>query len=132
MFFWSRLRGYFSNRARNIYTFREGDKQRRVDPVVIGNRLKNECPEYLDLLTTLARKIIDAPVGPVRSDLLRQKEEAAIKLAEVAMKVFDLKPLDDTTGVTGAEAVDVLTGYFLFMEELAREASPFGSSPATA
>jgi hypothetical protein len=132
MFFWSRVRRWWSDRGRNIYVYYDGTRRRRADPIAISDRLTRECPEYADLVQTLARKLDEAPVGPVRADLLKQKNTAASKLAETAKSVFGLDPLDDEKGVTDSEALNVLVEYFLFMEDIAELARPFPISPLPA
>ena len=129
MLFFGRIKNYFRNRSRQIFTYHDGEKQRRADPLVIGTKLEEVCPDYQDLLDLIARDAKEAPVGTVRDDLFRKKKEAALKLDAVARQVFNLKPLTDTDGVTGGEAVGILTQYFLFMAGLARDAELFQPAP---
>ena len=129
MLFLGRIASYFRNRNRNIFTYHDGDKWHRADPLVLGIRLEEICPDYQEMLDLIAKDPTNAPVGAVRDDLLKQKKEAALKLDAVARELFKLKPLTDTDGVTGGEAVGILTQYFLFMNALAQEASLFTESP---
>ena len=131
MFFLSRIANYFHNRARQIFIFHDGERWRRADPLVVGTRLEELCPDYQELLDLIAKDTTLAPVGAVRDDLLKRKKDAALKLDAVARDLFGLKPLTDTGGVTGGEAIGVLTQYFLFMEVLAREANVFPVSPGS-
>jgi len=128
MLFIGRVSQWLRNRHRNLFLFWDGTRTRRADPLLIGTRLEEECPKYLDLLDTIGKNVTAVPPGPVRDDLLNQQKDAARKLAAAASKVFGLAPLDDTKGVTGAEAIGVLTKYFLFMEELATAAELFPDS----
>lgn len=128
MLFLGRIAHWFRDRHRNIFLFWDGTRWRRADPLAVGTRLEEVCPDYLALLETIAGQATSAPPGALRDDLLSQQKGAAKKLASAAQQVFGLTPLDDTKGVTGAEAIGVLTRYFLFMEELAAAAELFPDS----
>lgn len=132
MLFLNRLSRWWRDAGRNIFRYHDGTRRRRADPAAVGQRLETECPQYVELLEILTRADREAPPGPLRDELLAQRREASEKLADVAYKVFDLKPLDDHGGVTKAEAVAVLTSYFVFMENLARDSQLFRTSPAAA
>ena len=129
MLFFGRIAKYFRNRARDIFTYHDGERWRRADPLVIGMQLEEKCPDYQDLLDLIAKDAKNAPVGAVRDDLMKKKKDAAIRLDAVAREVFNLKPLTDTDGVTGGEAVGILTRYFIFMARLAEAAELFTESP---
>lgn len=131
MLFLSRIRRFFYDRQRNIFRYYDGSRWRRADPLVVGMKLEELCPEYLDLLELIGKDPLTAPVGPVRTDLITQQKEAAKKIAEVSRTVFNVTPLSDTDGLTGPEAIGVLTNYFLFMEKIAEGANLFHNSPVT-
>lgn len=132
MFYLGRLRRWWRDRQRHIFWYHDGTRWHRADPLVIGTRLEIECPRYLDFLEMLGKNVEDAPVGPVRKDLLRQKKECAEELVNVARKIFNLKPLDDAGGMTGPECIGQITRYFMYMQELATAAEVFVNSPAAA
>lgn len=129
MLFLHRIRRYFRERSRNIFHFHDGSKQRRGDPIMIGTKLEEVCPDYIELLEMIGKDATKAPVGAVRDDLITQKREASVKLAEASRQAFGVKPLTDTEGLTQAECIHLLTDYFLFMERLARDAELFPDSP---
>lgn len=132
MFFLGRIAKYYRDRARSIFHYYDGTKWQRADPVVIGTKLDEVCPKYLDLLATVQMKPSDAPPGPVRDSVVTQRRDAALKLADAARTVFGLVPLSGRVGVTTAECVDVIADYFMFMEGLATEAQLFPVSPGVA
>lgn len=129
MFFLGRLARWWGDRARAIYRYHDGTRARRADPVAVGAALERFQPDYLDLLADVHKSPAQVPMGLVRDQLVARQREVASKLVELSRKVFGLPVLTDAGGVTDGEALGVLTGYFLFMEELADEARPFGSSP---
>lgn len=131
MFFLGTIADYLRERRRNIFRYRDGFRLVRADPVLIGRRLEERCPDYQSLLTTLASDPGTQPPGPLRQSVLDQQKAAARDLAAVARDVFGLLELSPTGkgGVTDGEAVGVLTRYFLFMERLAEDVLPFATSP---
>ncbi len=131
MFFIQRIRKYFIDRSRNIFSYYDGSNWRRADPLLVGIKLEELCPEYLDLLELIGKDPTKAPVGSVRDDLVLQQKEAAKKIADISRQVFNVKPLSDTDGLTGPEAIGVLTNYFVFMERVAEDAKLFQDSPVT-
>ena len=65
--------------------------------------------------------------------LLQQQKEAVLRLAEVSRKIFELAPLTkEGDGVTDGEAIAIVTRYFLFMEEVARDSQLFQNSQSVA
>lgn len=132
MFYLGRLGRWWRDRRRHIFWYHDGTRWHRADPLVIGQRLESECPKYLDYLEMLGKDLNTAPIGPVRADLMRQKKECAEELVVASRKIFNLKALDDTGGLTGPECIGQITRYFLYMQELATAAEVFPSSPAAA
>lgn len=129
MFFLGRMRAWWVAKQRDLFVFWDGRKWRRGDPVRIGTRLEETCPTYLEILSAVVTDVSTVPIGTLRNDAIKAKSAGAKVLAETALKIFDLKPLSDTEGVTDGEALGVLTQYFVFMERLARDANLFTGSP---
>ena len=131
MFFIQSLRAWWADRGRRIFRYHDGGAWRRADPVWVGNRLEEACPEYQDLLDVLAKDLQAIPAGALRDSVASQKRDAAQKLARAARSIFGLLPLSEKGrgGVTDGEAIGVITQYFLFMEEIARESELFRTSP---
>ena len=130
MFFIGTVRAWLREASRKIFQYHDGLQWKRADPIWIGGRLETVCPEYQDLLELLRSDLNEVPVGPLREDVIRQKKEASLKLATAARNIFGLYPLSETGkgGVTDGEAISVLTQYFVFMEEIARETELFRAS----
>lgn len=131
MLFLGRLRRWWIDRSRDLFTYYDGARTRRADPLRVATQLEARCPDYLDHLATLNQKIESVPPGPMRADLLAQQKTAAAELVTAARLVFELPVLTDTAGLGDGEALQVLTRFFVYMEGLADLAQPFGSSPAT-
>lgn len=131
MFFLTRLRRWWRDRSRNIFSYDDGVRIRYADPVAVGNDLEAALPDYQSLLGVLAQKTAEIPPGPMRTDLVQQQRDAIKKLSTAARTVFNLPKLDDQTGwgATDAHAIAVITEYFMFMEGLARKAELFQDSP---
>lgn len=129
MLFFGRIVNYLRNRSRQIFTYFDGERWRRVDPLVVGVRLEDECPDYQEMLDLIAKDITNAPIGEVRDDLMKQKRVAVTKLDAVARQIFGLKPLSETDGVTSGEAIGILTQFWIFMHELGVSANVFADSP---
>jgi hypothetical protein len=126
MLFFGTVAAWARNRGRNIFRYYDGTRWVRADPVVIGNRIEEFLPKYVDLLDLLRKDAAAAPVGPVRTDLVRQQREAMKAIAKGARDVFDLPELGKIRGgVTDPEAIAILTRYHLYMERLAHEAELF-------
>ncbi len=128
MFFLSTLRDWLFRRRRDVFTYWDGSKWRRGDPIRIGTKLDEVCPTYIELLRDVVHDVSKDPVGPFRDEAVKAKGTAARMLATAALKVFDLKPLTDTDGLTDGEALGVLTEFFVFMEGVAAEAKVFTTS----
>jgi hypothetical protein len=131
MFFLERIRRWWRDRSRCIFQFHDGIRTRYADPVAVGTALELELPDYQKLLDTLAQKPDELPPGPLRAEILTQQHDTIKKLAAVARVVFKLAPVDDSSGwgATQAEAVRVIMRYFMFMQQLARDAELFPDSP---
>ena len=128
MFFFNRLRRWAYNQQRLIFKFWDGDRVRYADPVLVGAALEAAEPEYADLLVTVTRDLSMLPAA-VADDARQKRDRAVERLAAAACKALGVKPLaPDGTGVTQAEAVNLVTDYFLYMEELARDARLFRDS----
>ncbi len=132
MFFLSKLSRWWRDRGRAIYTYHDGTRRRRADPVKVHDSLEAQLPGYADGMLLLKKDSAKIPPGPIRDDLITQQRAMATALAGAARVAFDMKPLGDKDGVTDGEAIRVLIEYFLFMEDLAESATIFGNSPGTA
>lgn len=131
MLFLSSIRRWWRDRGRNIFSYHDGSAWRYADPVAVGSALEADLPDYLEILDILAKRPADVPAGSLRKDLVDKQRESLVKLAATARKVFKIAPLDDKTGwgATDAQAIGVVTRYFVFMEGLARKAELFTDSP---
>lgn len=131
MFFLTRIRRWWRDRARAIFSYHDGVRTRYADPVEIGTALELALPNYQSLLDTLASKTADLPPGPLRAEMQTQQHDAIKKLAAAARTVFALPKLDSATGwgATESQAVQVVMQYFVFMEGLARDAELFREWP---
>lgn len=121
-----RVRRWWRDRGRNIFTYWDGYTWVRSDPIEVGKRLEMVCPHFQRLLDTIDKRSNDIPPGPVRRDLVKQQENAIDELAMVSIKVFNLAPLGQTEGgLTRGERVAVIGRYFSFMEGLAQQSELF-------
>lgn len=125
MFFLGSIRSWWVSRKRDLFVYWDGTKTRRADPLRISGLLDKHCPNYLELLQAAVHDTKKDPVGPIRDEAVKKKLEAAASLAQAAFRIFDVKPLTDTEGVTDGEALGILTMYFVFMERLAEDAKLF-------
>lgn len=133
MFFIGRIRRWYRDLGRRIFRFWDGAKFRYLDPVAVGTQLEKEYPNYQELLISLGRRASDAPPGPLREEITIQQRSAIKKLASLSRTVFAIKPVDENgDGLTDGESVNVITQYFLFMEQLARESQLFQNSQSVA
>ncbi len=132
MLWLGRIRKWWTNRSRLLFSYWDGTTWHRADPMRIASALETVCPDYLELLTEIGQNPQDTPVGSLRDELLARQKASALKLIAAAYKVFNLKPLTDTEGVSDGEAMGALTRFFVFMEDLADSAQVFGSSPDVA
>lgn len=139
MLFLGRVKRFFRERARNIFTFFDGEKWCRADPLMVGIKLEEVCPDLQDKLDLISKNASEAPVGPVRADLQKQQRVALLELDKIARSVFGLKPRPEDLTVTlpdgvlsVGEAVGVLGRYWSYMHALAEEAEVFRNSLATA
>ncbi len=139
MLFFGRMKRFFRERARNIFSYFDGEKWCRADPLMIGIKLEEVCPDLQDKLDLIAKDANEAPVGPVRSDLKMRQYTALFELEKISRTVFGLKPRPDDLSVklpdgvlSVAEAVGVLGKFWSFMHQLAEDAEVFRASLATA
>ncbi len=116
------LRRQFVGEQRSIYHYFDGTKKRRADPLVIGTTLLNVCPNYMELLQTIAADELPLP-GKLRDEQREGKLEATAKLIEAIQQVFGVKPLTDTDGLTRNEMVALLADWMYWMGEVSQEAT---------
>lgn len=125
MFFLGTLRNWWINRSRMILHYWDGTRNRRIDPIVVGTRLEEKCPDYMKLLDTVYKDPASVMPGPLQQELVASQKAARDKLCEAARAVFDVKPLTEDGGLTDGETMRLLLQYFLYMEELASRATIF-------
>lgn len=118
--------------TRAIFSYHDGTRQRRADPLVIGRKLEESCPDYLDCLATLADEVVPIPPSPVADSLQSQHADAERKLLAAVRCAFDVQPLTDDAGLSEAETVLLLAGFLEFMGGLAKDARPFATLPSRA
>lgn len=127
MFGWLR-RLWSRDQERLIFTYRDGTSNRRVDPLAVLRQLESELPDWAAILDQT--RAPEMPVaGTVGAELVQQRKDAVAKLIDAARRLFGVKPLDDTGGLTEAETLGLFTAYLSFMGGLAEEALPLSQSP---
>ena len=115
--------------ARDIFTYHDGTRERRADPLVIGRKLEDACPDYRELLAELnSPPGTPVPPGAVAQSLRDQEKDATAKLLAATRAAFGVRPLDDDGGLSEAETLGLLVAFFAFMGELAQRARPFSTS----
>jgi len=133
MFYIGTIKKWFMERGRNIFRVYHSGCWKYYDPVVVGTALEAVEPEYQELLFTISKKVSSMPPGAIRDDFFSKQKEAVLRLAEVSRKIFELAPLTkEGDGVTDGEAIAIVTRYFLFMEEVARDSQLFQNSQSVA
>jgi hypothetical protein len=130
MFFVHRIKNWWTSRQRELFSYWDGSRTRRADPMRIAVAIEKVCPRYMELLRVAVDDVDKAPIGQFRDDARTAKIEAIRTLTDTSYTVFGLEPLSDAKGVTDAEAIGILTAFFLMMEDLAQEAQLFTVSPA--
>jgi len=119
------------DRSRLIFSFHDGTRTRRADPLAAGGALERECPKYAELLELA---VDDAPTvpGPAADDVARQKGEAIAELVRATRAAFGVRPLDEEGGLTEAETLNLFREFLVFLARLADAAGPFDNSPPPA
>lgn len=123
---------------RNIYTWNDGAKDRKSDPMVLVRRFHEALLalgiDYGSIRARLAAADmvkVDDESQQAQKDVLGGLQ-ANGDLACIAFKVFDVQPLDDDgNGWTEAEASEKLGAFFLWQEELASKKNGCATSPAS-
>lgn len=121
----SRLRVWWASRGRDLYRYYDGGRWRRCNPVAAAVKLEEVLPNYLEHLGAVTVDATKVPLGDMRAQAVKARNDGFLELARAARTVFDLPPLTDTRGLTDFEAVGVLARFFAFMEGLAAAARPF-------
>jgi len=131
MFFFGRLKRWWFDRQRNIFRYWDGRLWRYGDPIAIGTRLQDECPDYLDYFSTVFDDPDKLPAGSLRENLKTEQKKAQNVLIDASRKVLGIEPWDDVnrTGLMIPETLRVLGQYLHFMNQLAEDSRPFGNSP---
>ena len=83
---------------RKIYTFFDGERDRRVDPMIVYKRISTVAPSLS----------IDIKVSQSASkDAIKAHDTVVAKIQEI----FGVRPLDDTGGLTQGEMLDLLNDF---------------------
>jgi hypothetical protein len=117
------LHRWFWPDPRQIFTYNDGKDRRRGDPLAIGSKLEECCPQWEDLLRTLAAPDTPMP-GPLLTQQRAEKTRATAELVKATRETFGVKPLTESDGLTIAETVGLLAKYLEFMGGLSSLASP--------
>ncbi len=122
---WSR------DQSRHVFTYHDGTRQRRADPLAAVAALEATDPKFAEHLAELDAKEkpdVALPPGVVADEVQAGRKEAVAKLLEATRAAFGLKPLDDTGGLTEAETMGVLAAFIFWMAKAAEDARPFENS----
>lgn len=127
---------------RQIYSFWDGTRKRRADPVETWMKLGVILGEdWTDLMETMAS---DAPPGTVGASMkmwLDTQNDAATKVSAAVCQAFGVDALADapgeeTTGLTRTERIALAADFIAYMDNMAARAqrptislSPTAASP---
>ena len=120
----ARLLGWLRGTGDAVYWYHDGRKWRKADPLAVGRKLEEICPDYKEILAFLWE---DVPIpGKLGEDVERQKKDAQRKLVEAARAVFGLAEVEQG-GRTDAGAFGVLADWIVAIAAMAEEARPFAN-----
>jgi hypothetical protein len=130
-----RLARWWRDRQRAVFSFHDGARWRRIDPMAAGREIEDtlgdDWPKLLKLL------VAERPYCPpeldtaaLRADWARMKQDAARKLSGVACKAFGVQPLGDAGGLTEGERIELVAKFFHWLADRREEARPFPTSPS--
>lgn len=121
---WSR------DHSRRIFTYFDGTKTRRADPLAAVAALEAADPDLYDHLASLApvETPVAIPPGAVAEDVTARHKDGVAKLLDATRAAFGLRKLDDTGGLTEAETMAVLASFLVWMQAAANDARPFENS----
>lgn len=127
------LREWWANRrapARNVFTYRDGVRTRRADPLVLIRRIEADEPNWESLLGTVAHVVPANADHILRAAGEEKRKAATAKLVAVGRSAFGLPPLaDDGSGTTEAEVIGVVVAFVAFLNRVAEDSRPFGRRP---
>lgn len=115
---------------RGIFRYHDGNRWRHADPLEIDPLLDKHggkvWPEWLSILNATEGQQL---TGDFAVQVQRQREESVVSLVKLARNVFALKTADEG-GLVGAECLDVLSKYLLFLVKLRDKFRPLPILPA--
>lgn len=120
---------------RGIFSFHDGKRTRRCDPIVIARRLWSAKIEQQSLFaempgmtsppvafdSTLARKLIKSGIG-------EQMQRGYFEMAQAAQQAFDVKPLNEG-GLTELECAHLVDRLENYLGDVKKNASGLPISP---
>lgn len=114
---------------RLVFEYSDGTRTRRADPLAAFAAFESACPDFEEQLKALDEPTgVALPPGAVAAALKTGRADALKKLLAATRAAFGVKPLDDAGGLTEAETLQLLTRFFVWMGEAARDARPFSDS----
>lgn len=130
-----RLFGWFRKapaHVRGLYEYHDGRRRRVADPVEVDALLRQHGGDaWGNLLSILQAADRSTATGKLAGLVAAQQDEAVRTLADLARKAFGLDPLGpDGSGVSTAEALNVLAGYLSFLADLKERYSFLPTLPA--
>lgn len=104
----------YSKRERGIFRYFDGSKWRRADPFEANRKLEKEGgKDWTSLLAGI--RIEKVPFEKLSPGMMRAVADnwhhSIEKLAELARKVFDVKPISDDGGLTDGQALSLLMDF---------------------
>jgi hypothetical protein len=103
---------------RYIYSYFDGEKIVRADPIELFRRIMSKGPE---LRTDIA----------VSQSASKDAERCHVRMIETIRELFNVKPLDPVKriGLTEAETMDLLNHFFTFNSEVKKNSNEPPTSP---
>lgn len=127
---WFGFRGPRSRRF--IFTYRDGTRSRRADPVAVDRVLKRELgTDWYDVVRRLGKPPAGL-VGEQADAALVEWETSRVKVVNTVCTAFGVHPLTDKDGLTEAELYGLLDGYIRFCSDLVELARPFPNARSRA
>lgn len=122
---------------REIFSYRDGTRQRWADPLVIQRELdKQGGPNWsaLSLVVTVpAGEMFSKMPAEAQVQAVKESNEATDELAKLARAVFGCQALSDANGkpegLTDSECLMLLARFIAFLADLEAAARPLSRSP---
>lgn len=106
----------FLPQERMIYQYFDGEKVRRVDPLEIFDKFMEVGPSLdIDI------KVANSPS--------KDAKECGQRVLNTIRRIFDLKPLDEVSGMTRWETIDLFDHFFTYVSWLKKNSSRFATLP---